>query len=331
MVEIHFTRWPFISWKRESLSDKAIGGVALATGVVAGSTFNTFAKSLRTSLSPLSLLFVSEILTAIFVMLSFGLVPVFKEMLHIPRAQWKWLACLAILSGIGGPLLWFTGLSYTTAINAGFFAKAEVIFLLLLAQIVLKEKITMAHVAAICTVIAGIAVISLQGFTQGLQLQTGDLLIMLAVFCYAAANIIFRNKLHGIAHPHVALFCRSLTAIGAFFLVSPFIEHPFISEIQAFPAALFPALIGFAFISRFLNSVTYYVAIDRLPVTTISVVSALDIIGGTVFAFLVLGEPILWYHYLGGAFILLGNILLELLGTHASPDQQEAHLKQRMV
>lgn len=329
MVDIHLTRRPFITWKRERLSNTAIGGIALTVSTLSGSTFPAFAKQLRTGLSALSLLFVSELLTTFFILFSFGFVPVLKEILHIDRSKLKWLLLMAACSGIAGPLLWFTGLASTTAVNAAFFSKAEMIFLMLLASIVLHERLTRAHWSAIASVVAGIAIISFHGLTASISFQPGDMFVIASVFCYAVGNITFRNKLHGI-EPHLALFSRSMLAIITFFLVSPFIEHPFISEVIAFPLILLPTLFGFAFVSRFLNSVTYYVAIDRIPVSTVSLVSTLDVIGSTLFAFWYLGEPVAWYHYLGGAFILLGNILLELLGTHPTDKHLEHHLKQRL-
>lgn len=329
MVEIHLTQRPYIRFRRESLSEKAVGGIALGVSTLAGSTFAAFAKHLRTAFSAITLLFVSELLTGFFVIFSFGFLPVVRQFLSVDRKKIKWLFLMACFSGIGGPLLWFSALSYTTAVNAAFFSKTEMIFLMILANVVLKQNITRAHVAAISSVLAGIIIISLEGFTEGLSLRFGDILVICSVLCYASGNITFRSKLHGI-EPHVALLSRSMTAVTVFFLAAPFLHHPFIDEVMNFPPALIPTLIGFAFVSRFLNSVTYYVALDRIPVPTVSLVSSLDIIGTAVFAFLYLGEPILWYHYLGGAFILLGNILLELLGTHPSKEHLEAHMKQRL-
>jgi drug/metabolite transporter (DMT)-like permease len=329
LVEIHLTQWPYIRWKRESLSEKAIGGIALGVSTLAGSTFASFAKQLRSTFSALSLLFVSELLSAFFVIFSFGFVPVVRSFLKIHHDKYKWLLLMAMFSGIGGPLLWFTGLSTTSAVNASFFSKSEMIFLMVLASTVLKEKITRAHIAAIASVLTGIIFISLHGFTEAISFRIGDILIITSALCYAAGNITFRNKLHGI-EPHIALLCRSMLAITTFFIVSPFIEIPFIVELELFSLTMIPVLLGFAFVSRFLNSVTYYVAIDRIPVSTVSLVSTLDIIGSTAFAFMYLGESIQWYHYAGGAFIILGNILLELLGTHPTEAQLEDHLKQRL-
>jgi drug/metabolite transporter (DMT)-like permease len=329
LVEIHLTRRPFVTWKQETLSEKAVGGIALTVSTMAGSTFAGFSKKLRSSLSPLSLLFVSELLNAFFVLFSFGFLPVIRSISAIEKSKLKWLALLGFLSGVAAPMFWFAGLSYTSAVNASFFAKSELIFLMLLSTIVLKDKLTKAHFAAIISVIAGIIVIGFKGLTQGIALHPADFLIIGSALCYACGNITFRSKLHGI-EPHIVLFSRSTLAIATFFIVSPFISHPFVTEISALSASLIPVLIGFAFVSRFLNSVTYYVALDRLPVPTISLISTLDIIGSILFAFFYLGEPIEWYHYLGGLFIILGNVLLEILGTHPDEVKLEEHLKQRL-
>lgn len=315
---------------RASYTDKAIGGIALGVSTLAGSTFASLAKQLRSSLSAISLLFVSEILTGFFVLFSFGVLPVIRSVRAIDRTHFKWMILMAFCSGVAGPLLWFSSLSYTTAINASLFGKTEMIFMLTLASILLREKITRAHVAAILSVLTGMVIISLRGLTEGISLHIGDVMVMISVLCYATGNITFRSKLHGIIEPHIALLTRSTVAVTTFFLLSPFIEHPFISELMLFPAALIPVLLIFAFVSRFLNSVTYYMALDRLPVTTVSLVSTLDIIGSIAFAFFYLGEPVFWYHYFGGAFIVLGNILLELLGTHPTKEHLEQHLKQRL-
>lgn len=311
------------------MSAATIGGISLALSLVSGSTFNAFAKELRTAFSPLSLLFVSELLTAFFVLFSFGVVPVFRKLAALRKRELRWLLTMGTLSGIMGPLLWFTALTYTTAVNAGFFGKSEIVILIVFAHLLLGEKLNRGHAVAIATILAGIVVISLRGFTQGFSLYPGDVVIIAATSCYALSNILYRKFVSNVA-PHVALFMRSMTAIAAFFLVSPFIEHPFIEEVLEFPVMLIPALIGFGFISRFLNSVLYYQAIELLPVTTVSLVGSLDVIGTTVFAYFYLGEPVMWYQYVGGFFIVLGTVFLELLGTHKNNKHLEKHLKHRM-
>lgn len=329
-MNIHTLTRPFLRWRRPTLSDKAIGGVALGISTLSGSTFAAYSKQLRGSMSSLSLLFVSELLTGFFVIFSFGFVPVLKEIVHLNKKKMQWLFVMAMFSGVLGPLLWFMSLTYTTAVNASFISKAQLIFVIVLARLILKEEFTRSHFAAICSVFVGILIITFQGMTTGFALHLGDTLVIASVICYALGNIVYRAKLHGI-ECHLALLGRSIIAVSVFFVASPFIEHPFIMEMMVLPTTLIPALIAFAFVGRFLNSVTYFVAVDRLPLITISLIGTLDIIGSTVFAFLYLGEPIEWYHYLGGAFIILGNILLELVGAHPSNKHMEQHLRQKAM
>lgn len=316
--------WPCIRKKIALRSTSAVGGVALAVCILSGSTFTTFAKLLSSSLSAASLLFVSELLTAFFVLFSFGVVPVFRAFVGVRRQDAVWLIAMAACSGVLGPLLLFSGLSFTTAINANFFGRTDILFLIVLAHVTLREAFTRAHALSLATIAIGIVTISLHGFTEGISLKIGDVLIIGSAFGYALGAIIFRGKLKHI-EPHIALFARSSIALTVFFLISPFLHHPFIDEISAMPARLLPALIGFAFLSRFLNSVTYYMALDRLKVSTVTIVGTLDIVCATAFAFLLLGEAVEWYHVLGGICIITGNILFEYLGNH---DNTHIHAKQ---
>lgn len=328
MLTLPFTQRPFFHKKTVKYDEKAAGWTALGISVLSGSTFTAFAKVLTSSLSSLSLMFVSEVLTAFFILFSYGFLPVMKRVLHMHRRDLRWLLIVSFLNGVAGPMLLFTGLYYTSAVNAVFYSNLHLVFIVVLAAVVLREKITSAHYAAIFTILAGTVVISLRGFTHGLSLQLGDILVIASSLGYASGSVYFRKHLSHI-EPHVALLMRSMTAMTVFFIVSPFIRHPFISEVMNFPPALIPALIGFGFIGRFLNSVSYYQALERLPVTTVSLVGSLGIVGSTLFAFAYLGEPIFWYHYVGGAFIVLGTVLMEVIGTHPDEEHLEMHLKQR--
>ncbi len=331
MRQTSIQNWPLTRFFfHETLKEKSAGGIALGVSIVSGSTFNAFAKSLSTTLSPLSLLFVSELLSIFFIFFSFGLLPIMRGIGRLHHRQWLWLAVLALCSGIAGPLLLFTGITYTSAINVGFFGKMQIIFMLILSRIVLKESMTAAHRWAMACVISGIAIIMLKGFTQGIRMQWGDILIIASTFSYALGAIVFRAKLHKL-DSHLVLFFRSSIAVLTFFGVSPFLFHPFIMEVREIPLSLLPSLLGFAFFARFLNSVTHYVALDRLNVSTVSLVGGLDIIGATFFAWVYLGESVSWYHYAGGAFVILGTILLNVIGTLPDEKQLEEHLKQNTL
>ncbi len=182
---------------------------------------------------------------------------------------------------------------------------------------------------AASAIAAGILTITFRGFTVDLSLQTGDVLILLATMMYAAGSIIFRRYLTSIV-PQLALVARSMMGILAFFLASPFMPHPFIEDLSNFSLAVLPALIGFAFLSRFLNSFSFYEALERLPVSTVSLFGSLEIVLGSIFAYVYLNEPLYWYHIFGGALILLGTVLLEVFVPVTAEEHLEQKINERM-
>lgn len=329
MVEIHFTQRPYIRWKsHESMDDKTSGGLALAISTISGSTFNGYAKVLTSALTSTSLMFVSEALTAFFILISYGFFPVIKRLSRMKKKDVWHLGLVSFVNGVAAPMLLFTGLNYTSAINAGFYSHMQITFVVALAAFILKEKVTKAHHAAMSAIVFGTIVISLHGFTKGLSLQFGDLLVIASALAFAVGSVYYRKYLAHI-EPHVALFGRSSIAMLTFFVISPFLAEPLIHQIQNFPTALLPALLGFGFVSRFLNSVMFYQAVDKLSLTTVSLVGSLGIIGSTLFSYIYLHEPILWFHYIGGAFIILGTLLMEVVGAHPNEKHLELHLKSR--
>ncbi len=305
--------------------DRTIGWLSLGVMVIASSTYNSFAKTLTDAVSPITLVLLSEMLTMFFVLLSFGVVPTFQRLLKLPRAQLKPLLAIGVLSGILAPLMWFQGLHHSSVVNASLFSNTEMLFLTILAVVLLKESFTRAHALSLATILAGLLVIVLKGFTQSIELQSGDLLLTLSCLTYGFGSIIFRRYLNH-ADPQVVILCRSLTAVSAFFLFSPFIPHTLPQDVAAFPVQAVPVLLGFGFVSRFLNGFSFYEAMERLPLTTVSLSLNFPVIGSILFGAWMLGERVESYHWVGGALIIAGALLLELTGSHGTKSQREKHL-----
>lgn len=320
-------RWPYIAGQQGKVSSRSIGWIALAVCILAASTYNTFAKILTGAISPLTLFFVSELLTGFFVSFSYGFMPVIRSVLRVKKKYVLPLICVGLTNGTIAPLLLFPGLNMSTAVNASLFSNTEMIFLIILAVVILREPFRREHALSVCTMIAGVLIIALRGFTEGLNFRVGDILLVLSGLSFAVGSTIFRKYLHHV-EPQIVLFVRASVAITCFFLISPFTRHPLIEEIRAFPAALLPVLLGFGFISRFLNIFSFYEALDRLPVTVVSLFSNLTVIISITFAWWMIGEPIAWYHAAGGILIVLGALVLEVSG-HPAARQLEQHLRQR--
>lgn len=323
MAEMRLARRPLLSVPALQRSEN-VGWLFLVISIFSAATYNAFAKSLTIVFGPLSLIFVSEVLTLFFILFSFGVLPTIRELLRVRRSMLLPLMTIGIFSGTLAPLFWFAGLRHTTAVNAVLFGNAELVFMLLLATIVLKERWTAGRAVAVGSILAGITTIALEGFTRGVHVQIGDILVLLAALWFSIGSITFRKYLHH-SHPQIAMMTRSAVAIAVFFLLSPFQPHPFIEELESFPLRLLPALIGFGFISKFLNVFAFYQSLERLPVSTVSLFGSLGVIVSVTFSHLYLGEPIFAYHILGGVLIVAGTIILETFGlTHT-----REHLRQR--
>lgn len=311
------------STKSRSIS---IGWIGLTIAIICGSTSTTFAKQLTSAFSPLSLLFVSESIVLLFTVLSFGIVPLIEELIKHRKKYFFPLFFVGITNSVIAPLLVFTGLHLSQAINAELYLRTYGIFLFIFASIFLKEKISRTDIFALTLTFSGVAIVAMQGFTSGLMPESGDLLVLAGAVTYAVGGVVFKKQLH-VLHPELVLFVRGATAMIFFFLVSPFIETNFLVEIKAFPLVLLSALVGYGLISRFLYLFGYYESIERLPIHTVALFLPLMTVGSLFFSSIILKEAVLWYHIAGGAMIILGSVVMQFSLKHFKPKQLSWHLR----
>lgn len=316
---------PFIGTKRKMRS-LYIGWLGLGIAIICASTSTTYAKMLTGSLSPLSLLFVSESIVLVFTILSFGLFPIMKELRKKGKNCILPLMLIGVTSSIIAPLLVFTGLQMSQAINAELYLRTYTIFLFLFASIFLREKITRTDIFALVCTFSGVAIVITQGFTAKFTPETSDLLIIFGALVYAIGGVIFKKKMHKL-HPELILFVRSSIAIVFFLIVSPFVEHNLISELEIFPYEMLGALIGYGLIARFLYLLSFYESIERLPIHTVAMILPLITIGSLLFAHVMLGEHIAWYHIFGGLMIIIGSAVVQLTSKNFKAKYFRHHLR----
>jgi drug/metabolite transporter (DMT)-like permease len=101
--------------------------------------------------------------------------------------------------------------------------------------------------------------------------------------------------------------------------------------VRVFPSYLIPTLLSFAFISRFLNTFTFYEAAEHLALSVLYPVLMLEVIGSALLAHVILGEQLAWYHVAGGLLIIVGNIALQKYGVHADEKHLEQHAVERLA
>jgi drug/metabolite transporter (DMT)-like permease len=299
----------------------AIGWVALGVMIICASTYSTFARQISSHFAPISLIFIGESLSLFFVFLTFGFVPTFKKLLSLDRIYLETILLMGLLCSLIAPILWFKGLATSTATNAALLNNSEIIVMSVLSTLFLSEKLTSTKILALFTILAGLCVVGIESLNIGFDRFIGDMYIILAASIIGGGGVLFRAKLRHI-DPEIVMTVRSLMAISGFFIMSPFLEWSFSQQLQAFPLVLIPALLGFAFLGRFLNIFCFYEALKRLPVTAMSIAINFPIFGALIFASVYLGEKVNGYHILASVLIVGGSVLLEL-----STPKEEAHNK----
>lgn len=316
---------PFFRAKDHSRSE-LIGWAGLFCFVLAGSTSVPFAKEISTTLPPFSLLFISEMIALGFTVLSFGLVPLLKELRSLKKKSLPALLAVSLINGLVAPMIVLKGLSYTSAVNAELFLRSQSLFLFILAGIFLGQRLQRSHAMALTSVLIGIVIVGLEGLIEGPSVNFGDWIVLCGAIIYAGGNTLFKHSLHK-EHPELVLFVRGLTIVGCYLLVEPWLETSFIEHLKAFPEESYRALIGYGGIATFLYLFGFYEAMDRLKVHTVSLALPLVTVGSVLFAHLYLGEAITWYHAFGGAFILFGSFVIQLSNIHLKDRHLEKNMK----
>ena len=289
-------------------------GMTLAFGSLLWSgTYNALAKGLTPYLSPISLLLISEALTALFIVLTYGIVPLFKKFLRLDAKTIRIAAGVGLLNSAIAPLLWFSGLARTSAINASMLSSAEILCVIVLSAFILHERITRMQMIGAGTVLLGVLIINLTSVDVALSVHIGDALILAGAFASGTGAVLFKRHLSHVM-PELAVLIRNITGIVAVSILAFFIQHSLAQEVADFPMTKVLLLIAFTFFSRYLNITFYYEALDRLEATTVALIGIATPFSGLVFAYLILGESIHSYQILGGIFILFG-LMLEQVST----------------
>lgn len=312
--------------RRRALCPSSVGWIALTVMIVSGSTTASFGKQLTAYFSPLSMLFLSEVMLLLFAVLSFGVLPILRHMKRLKRSVLLPLFTAGVLNGVLAPVFWFTGLEQTFAVNSQIFGNAETLFLLLFGIVLMHQVPKRSQWFGGSIVFLGLLIVALRGFSEHLSIARGDVFIIVAGCFYGLGGALIRKFLHHI-EPQVVIVARACSAIAFFFALSPFVAHPFVLELRSFPWELLSVLVGYGLISRFLLIFSYYESLERLPLPTVSLVGTVGVATSMLFAHWYLGEVIAWYQTFGASLIILGAIVVQWSNIHRLEDHLVHFLK----
>jgi drug/metabolite transporter (DMT)-like permease len=209
-----------------------------------------------------------------------------------------------LLAGIafaGDLFFWHLSILNTTVANATFFATTAPIFVVLVAWLVLRQRVSRETVIGlVLCVVGGLSLIG-----QSLQVNPARLLgdvfgIATAVF-FALYFIAVERAREGAGAARVT-FELSLVTAAILCVIALLFDHRVMPQTRDGIAAL----IAMAWISHAAGQGLLSIALGRLPAVFSSLVIFLEAIAAAAFGWAILGERLTAVQILGGALILLG-------------------------
>ena len=222
------------------------------------------------------------------------------------KVSWNYLIAIGIIGGGIAFWMFFSGLKITTAGRSGFIHKTLPIYVLALAVIFLKEKISKKQILATLIMLTGLIILLLTSITPAsmwLNPTIGDLLVLGATILWAIEIVIARKAMLKGENNFVVSFARMF--FGSLILFAIIIinnKWNIILELnfQQWIYIVTSTIILFFYILTFYWGIRYINVSKAAPILLISPI--ITLILGAVF----LGEPYPAMQLLGSGIIIIG-------------------------
>jgi drug/metabolite transporter (DMT)-like permease len=194
---------------------------------------------------------------------------------------------------------WITSLSYTSVSSSVLFTNLQVIFVLVLSVILLKEKPGHMAVAGIFVALAGSFCIAQGDLSRGRFL--GDMMSLASGFFVAVYYLIGRQVRARIdTMTYTVINCAVASVFLLLFCLAGgqrLTGYPYLDWLLFLLMALGPGLAGHGL----LNWALKYL---QAPIVSVSILG--ESVGASILAYFIFGENLLWYQISGGLLILTG-------------------------
>jgi drug/metabolite transporter (DMT)-like permease len=234
------------------------------------------------------------------------------------RADWPALRAhagiLLLLSFLGIAVfntLIYTGLRFTTAISALLMQSAQPVVIILFSFLLFRDTITPRQAIAVAISLCGVLVIIARGdpaLVGSLALNIGDLIVLVAVFSYAAYTALLRRRPR--VHPLSFLFVTFM--VGAAMLLPLYLWES-LSGAPMRPNLITLGAVGYVVIfPAILAYLCYNRGVELLGANRAGHFFHLQPVFGTLLAIIFLGERFQLFHAAGIALIIAGILLATL-------------------
>jgi drug/metabolite transporter (DMT)-like permease len=229
---------------------------------------------------------------------------------------------LAVSGFVGNSALWYVGMRGTSPANAGILGAASPVVVALAAATWLRERVSPVNLVGIgLTMLAVLLTIAQGSFHVLLTLSVnrGDVIILLSqsmwvvYTLYSRANLSTFSPLQMLAGAHVVA--------AGLLLPLALVERPWQALAHAswvgFSVVLYSALLGTP------AHVAYYQAVRTVGPSRAAVFMNLIPFLVLGLSWLMLGEPIRWYHWVG-AIGVIGGVALTTRHSRVPPGEKAA-------
>ena len=298
--------------------------------IVLFATYPTLSKFALESNSPAVVAFLTEILTGVILLFSFGIYPELKKIrrLHGHKAFWIFLS-MGFLAGVVGPLAMQIGYTHSTVLNGVLLISLQTPLVIILAKFFLNEKIHLNHVIGISVSVTGLVAYATDLFTVMPHFSRYDVYFLIAAVAFACSNIIYKKKISHVSH-ELVLIVRNL--IGGLTIFAGMIFFSVEGNIPvSFDQKSMLAIGVIVLVPIIMAQSLWYSALTQIKAREAAFFDTLYPLFAAGIAFVVLNESISTFQFIGGT-IMMSGILISQFHWHLSrnswQDFRLQHFKQ---
>ncbi|HEY2336286.1 MAG TPA: DMT family transporter [Burkholderiales bacterium] len=272
------------------------------------------ARAVRDEVAP-GIATVGRLIVVLLILLPFVLRSLLKKLPALKAQDWKILAAMGFAGGGIHLALQWLGLHYTTATSGVLYLSTAPIFVLLMAPLLLKERIAARQWLGVAVSFCGIATIASQGDPArlaALSFNRGDLMALASMVMWASYTVLLRLRRDAL---DVAELIVVVCAFGLVFMAPwialeraplPFNTTAIVAILYSAIASLLLAYAGWSYVVSRLGAARAGSTMHLMPAIGVGLAATF------------LGEYPRWFHFAGIALILAGVALSTLKASSAS-------------
>jgi drug/metabolite transporter (DMT)-like permease len=224
------------------------------------------------------------------------------------RTHWPMLLLLSVVGVASFNTLVYSGLQSTIALNAFIMQSMMPVLIVFMSFVLFHEKISRLQGAGVAFSLTGALTIISKGSWQALRalsINRGDLLIFIAVVCYAGYSVLLRKR----PAIHPLSFVAVTFSIGSLLLLPLYLAETLAGRPVQFNAT---TLLAISYVAIFPSIVSYLCfnrGVELAGANRAGLFLHLMPVFGSIMAIAWLGESFEWFHAAGIALIILGILM----------------------